>query len=170
MSIVSEILGTFSDLAKILPRPLETKYAWNKRLRYLGWPRYERGLRHLERRGLVKLSTINGKKFIELTRKGQLEALFERINVDNRKKWDGKWRLVIFDIPEDAKGKRQQIRNLLKAKNFIKLQASVYVNPYPLNRQAIEYLKSSGLINYIRILRVDNIDDDKDLKIKYKLN
>ncbi len=169
MSIVSEILETFNDLARVLPRPFETKYAWNKRLRYLEWPQYERGVRHLEKRGLVKLVTVNGKKFVKLTKKGQLEDLFKKINVDSRKKWDGKWRLVVFDIPEDAKEKRQQIRNLLKAKNFIKLQASVYINPYPFNRQAIEYLKSSGLIEYIRILRVDDIDDDIDLKRKFKL-
>ena len=43
----------------------------------------------------------------------------------------------------------------MRQNNFVKLQASVYINPFPLNAQAVEYLKNSGLMEYIRNLRVD---------------
>jgi CRISPR-associated endonuclease Cas2 len=75
----------------------------------------------------------------------------------------------MFDIPEDHRDKRDKLRRLLKRNNFIKLQASVFISPYALNKQAVEYLKETGLDEYIRILRVDAIDKDEDLKKKFKL-
>ena len=84
-------------------------------------------------------------------------------------KWDGKWRMVIFDIPEEASNERDQLRRLLLLNNFCKLQASVYISPHPINREAIDYLKETGLIKYIRFARIDELDDDKDLKKKFDL-
>ena len=85
------------------------------------------------------------------------------------KRWDGKWRLVIFDIPESSREKRDHLRYLLKQNKFCKLQASVFISPYPLNREALEYLQFSKLFDYIRILRVDEMDNDSDLRKKFKL-
>ncbi len=75
----------------------------------------------------------------------------------------------MFDIPESSKSKRSLLRRLLKKNNFCKLQASVYINPYPLNREAVEYLKETGLIEYIRILKVEELDNDIELLKKYGL-
>ena len=47
------------------------------------------------------------------------------------KKWDKKWRMVIFDIPEAKRPARDQIRRLLKDLGFLKLQISVWVHPLP---------------------------------------
>ncbi|MEK7161155.1 MAG: CRISPR-associated endonuclease Cas2, partial [Patescibacteria group bacterium] len=83
--------------------------------------------------------------------------------------WDGQWRMVIFDIPEDFREKRDLLRSLLKRNQFIKLQASVFISPYALNREAIEYLNISGLKRYIRIIKIDEIDSDEDLKKRFNL-
>ena len=56
-----------------------------------------------------------------------------------------------------------------KKNGFYKLQASVFVSPHPLNREAIKYLKETGLYSYVRILRVDEADDDRDLRKKFGL-
>jgi DNA-binding transcriptional regulator PaaX len=75
--------------------------------------------------------------------------------------------MVIFDIPQDASKERDQLRRLLLINDFCKLQASVYISPYPINREAIDYLKETGLIKYIRFARIDELDEDKDLKKKF---
>ena len=49
------------------------------------------------------------------------------------------------------------------------MQQSVYVSPYPLNRAAVSYLEETKLIGYIRILKVEEIDNDKDLKKHFGL-
>ena len=46
------------------------------------------------------------------------------------KKWDGRWRVLIFDIPERSKNTREQIRHTLLSIGFQRLQDSVWVYPY----------------------------------------
>jgi phenylacetic acid degradation operon negative regulatory protein len=92
------------------------------------------------------------------------------MGVDKQEKWDGKWRMVIFDIPEESRDKRDLLRLLLKRQGFIKLQASVFVNPYSLNSEALNYLKKSGLMKFIRIARVEKFDDDNEIRKKFGLN
>lgn len=124
---------------------------------------------YLIKKGLISVEARANKKIVKLTQKGELEALLAKSKLPRKEKWDGKWRLIIFDIPEAARKARNKLRALLKENSYIKLQASVFISPHPLNREAINYLKQTGLIEYIRILKVEEIDDDKDLRKHYKL-
>ncbi len=47
------------------------------------------------------------------------------------KRWDGKWRIVVFDIPETRQRERKTLRQKLEALGFLPLQKSVFVYPYP---------------------------------------
>ena len=141
---------------------------WRRRGLY-GADSYRHAVYKLRKRGAVKVVEKNNKNFLALTEKGKLEALLAKAKLPVSGKWDGKWRLIIFDIPEDVRLQREQLRGLLKKNNFRKLQASVYVNPYPLNREAIRYLEQSGLMDYIRIIKVEEMDSDRDLKKKFGL-
>ena len=131
---------------------------------------YKNCVYNLNRRGVIDIVSKDGKKFLKLTKKGQLEVLLAKARLSKRGKWDGKWRMVIFDIPEGAKLQRSQFRDLLKKNDFKKLQASVYVSPYALNREAVEYLRQTGLMAYIRIIKVEEMDDDRALKKKFNLS
>lgn len=79
--------------------------------------------------GLLKQSG----KFLELTPKGT-RKLSEWQKLDYRlprpKKWDGKWRVLIFDIPEKRRQTRDKVRNTLRAIGFKRLQHSVWVYPF----------------------------------------
>ena len=173
-SLTETILAALLDSAilfyNILPKPLETKYAWARRLRHMDPGSYYHSVWSLKQRGLIKVVERNGKKFIDLTKDGQLRALLIKAKLHQKQAWDHKWRLILFDIPEKARDKRNLFRKLLKVNNFIQLQASVYISPWALNKGAVTYLKESGLIEYIRILRVDVMDDDKYLLKKFKLS
>lgn len=83
--------------------------------------------------GYVRMVEREGKKYVELTEKG--ERFAELIEVGSLvpqkpKRWDGKWRLLIFDIPEWRKHDRERIRTTLRALGFLRLQDSVWVHPY----------------------------------------
>jgi CRISPR-associated endonuclease Cas2 len=126
-------------------------------------------VRDLKRRDIIRTVTKNGSQWAELTKNGELEVLFLKACAQPLKKWDGKWRLVIFDIPEDSREKRNLLRMLLYRNGFQKLQASVFISPQALNREAIVYLQKTGLNKYIRIARVDELDNDKDLRKSFHL-
>ena len=130
---------------------------------------YKSTVYRMARRGLLEIVTEKEHRVLKLTKQGQLQMLLIKARLPQKTKWDNKWRMIIFDIPEDAKSEREQLRRLLLANNFVKLQNSVYVSPYALNREAVKYLKDEGLNEFIRIIRADEFDDDKDLKKKFNL-
>ncbi len=71
--------------------------------------------------------------FVELTAKGKKtlrEWEYADYKVPRPEKWDGKWRILIFDIPERRRHLRDMLRNTLRAIGFKRLQDSVWVYPY----------------------------------------
>ena len=167
--MVIDFLDFIFDSVRLLPMPLETPYAYVRRQR-----RWQPGdgpkvVWNLNRGGLIDVFEKNNQKFIKLTKKGELKILMQKATWQKRNVWDQKWRLIMFDIPEGSRKQRNLLRKLLKQAGFIKLQESVFISPYELNRQAIDFLKRSGLMEFIRIMRVDDIDDDRQLKKKFNL-
>ncbi len=47
------------------------------------------------------------------------------------REWDGKWRTVMFDLPETKRGLRNELRRQLKTGHFGGLQRSVWISPDP---------------------------------------
>ena len=66
-----------------------------------------------------------------------------------KEKWDGKWRLIIYDIPEKRKGEREYLRRLLQLLGFGKIQASAWASPYDYSNLIYELCKKRNLLDYI---------------------
>ena len=45
--------------------------------------------------------------------------------------WDGKWRIIVFDLPEKKRGLRNDLRKQLRSARFGGLQRSVWISPGP---------------------------------------
>lgn len=96
--------------------------------------RITQAIYHLERSGLVVTSGARGSRTVTLTDKGR--TLIETIRTNEYRIpepvfWDGKWRIVMFDIRERRRKARNQLRVLLLSTGFLRLQDSVWVYPYP---------------------------------------
>ena len=110
-----------------------------------------------------KLLIIDKNGFAYLSEKG--EEYLNRIEDDSGaiskpNKWDGKYRVIIFDIPEVKRKIRGVIRQQLMNWGFVKLQDSVWVHPYEC-QHIVTLLKTrfyvSGEVLY---LTVDSIEND----------
>ena len=156
------ITAAVGKMMELSPYALRDKILFGK-----NYNTYRNTVYNIRKKGLVKIVTKDGKKFLKLTKKGELEVLLAKARMPTKEKWDGKWRLVMFDIPEEAKRQRDKLRDLLKRNNFFKFQESVYVSPYPFNREAIKYLQETKLIRYIRILKVEEMDNDSALRKRF---
>ena len=104
-----------------------------------------------------------------LTKKGREEArkldiLGSVINFKKPKRWDGKWRIVIFDIPEKDRVFRSILRKHLFALEFYKLQQSVFVSPYPFEKQILNLTQVYSATPYVRVITATRIDNEKKLK------
>jgi phenylacetic acid degradation operon negative regulatory protein len=77
------------------------------------------------------------------------------------KKWDGKWYLVIFDIPEKIKSKRDILREKLKKLGFGQLQASVWVSPFNYLNNVLEIVKFYKLEPYVILSETDKLGQEE---------
>lgn len=107
-----------------------------------------------------------------LTENGKNKAL--RYNLDKMKikrpdRWDGLWRLVIFDVPESFKQGRHALSSKLKQLGFYPLQKSVFIYPYECKNEIDFIVEIFNLKPYVRFLIVKETDIDLDLKNKFKI-
>jgi len=104
----------------------------------------------------LRLTSMGEKELRMLTLKEYLH--------DTKRKWDKKWRVLIFDIPERRSNVRQQIRNTLRALGFVRLQDSVWVYPYDCE-DLITLLKADFRIGDAMLyMIVDTIERDGALR------
>lgn len=109
---------------------------------------------------------------IVLTKDGQQKALeyqFDNIKIKKPEKWDKKWRVVMFDIPEKQKKAREAIRGKLKELGFEELQKSVFVHPYECEDE-IEFIVEVFKIRpYVRFLKADSFSNEEQFRLKFNI-
>lgn len=115
----------------------------------------------------------DGRGFLRLTGKGEKKLRdLERLEyqLPRPKRWDKKWRVLIFDIPEKRKYLREKIRNTLRAIGFSQLQKSVWVYPYDCE-DLITLLKTDFKIGKdLLYLIVDSIENDRQIRNSFNLS
>ncbi len=77
--------------------------------------------------------------------------------------WDGFWRIIILDLPEERKGEREALRYLLKKANFVCIKNTVWISPLPYENIFINIKKDLGLTTELMILVTEKLDDDTRL-------
>jgi len=99
---------------------------------------------YLRRKNLISVESRKGNMCIALTEKGRKRAfkqsILTSVRVGKPARWDGKWRLVLFDIQINHKIKRDALRHMLSKIGFVQLQKSVWVYPFDC-REAVDQLK-----------------------------
>ena len=122
------------------------------------------------RKGLVKFEhdhysmTPTGKRVLD---NWQLSSY----QIKRPKKWDKKWRVIIFDIPE-RKGRqaRNAMRWKLQKMGFFQLQKSVWVFPYPCEKE-VQLISEVFKINpFVNIVTAEKIYNDNNLMEHFRLS
>ena len=124
-------------------------------------------------RGYLTIEVKNEKKDVRLTPKGEhFAALIREGGMPLKKpsRWDGKWRLLIFDIPERRKKIRGQIRSTLTMLGFIRLQDSVWVYPYDCEDYMIVLKADLRIGKDVLYIIADQIEYDKPLRRHFNLS
>lgn len=109
---------------------------------------------------------------LRITETGRKAIAFEqsRLSLSNTKrKWDGRWRIVTFDIPERRRSIRARLREMMKSIGFVRLQESVWVYPYDCE-EFIALLKAELKIGRsVLYVIADSIEQDKVLRAHFSL-
>lgn len=129
-------------------------------------------IKNLYRSKLIKkIENPDGSFTFILTDKGKMKVLtyhFQKMKIE-RKNWDKKWRIVIFDIPEKLRNARDALRSKLKNLGFHEVQKSVFIFPYPCENEINFIIEFFNLRKYVRIGVLNSIDNELHLKTIFKL-
>ena len=99
--------------------------------------------------------------YTRLTREGKKKAHSIKLDqgttlVDPT--WDGKWRIILLDIPESRKTERDGLRYLLKKAGFVCLKNAVWISKQPFEHLFNNIKKDLGLTTEIMIFVTECID------------
>jgi DNA-binding transcriptional regulator PaaX len=121
-----------------------------------------RSIKGLQDAGLVENVHSGQNSYARLTKDGKRKANQFKLDDDTtllNPNWDGCWRIVLLDIPEERKSEREALRYLLKKANFLCLKNSVWVSPYPFEHLFENIKADLGLTTELMILVTKKLDD-----------
>ena len=142
------------------------------------WEKIERNSLNRTIRSLYESKLVltkdnhDGTLTLVLSKEGEQLALtydIENMWIKRPSRWDNKWRIVMFDVPEPLKKVRDTLRMHFKNMEFYEFQKSVFVHPYPCAKE-IEYIvEFYEARKYIRFIIATYIDNELELKRHFHL-
>jgi len=153
----TEITFSRSSLSKKLYKLDKSKEIQN---RY-----FNRSLKRLVGSSSLKSFNMKDDVYYSLSKKGINILLDYRLRhgkFSHDQRWDGFWRLIIFDIPEDKKSIREAFRRKLRHYNFYPLQKSVFVFPFECEKEIQELADSFEIGEHTEIILAKSLGRNDD--------
>lgn len=136
--------------------------------------RIKKSLESLEKNEIIELEEKGDKVFVKLIDKNNSTVVKYSIKAlldfkKKEKKWNGKWFLVFFDVPEIQRNKRDYLRDYLQKIGFYRYQQSVYIFPYECEKEItlIKEIVKGG--KYMKYIVAEKIEDEEKIKTFFNL-
>ncbi len=126
----------------------------------------------LRKQKIIKIEKIGNDHKIVLTENGKkifLRFNYENLNIKQSKIWDRNFRMIIFDIPESKRTARNSLRDKLKDMDFVKFNDSVWVYPYPCQKEIDFIANYWGIGKYVQFALVKDLTKREELEKYFNL-
>ncbi len=135
--------------------------------------RFYNSFYYLRKKGLLKMEYRGKQLYVSLSDEGKLLAKkysIDELKIKKPKHWDKKWRILIFDIEERYRSKREMFRGKLKELGLYQLQKSVWVCPYQFQEE-VEILRNFFGFNgeEMTMIIASEIEKERELKNFFNL-
>ena len=110
-----------------------------------------RAIKRLRDSGLIEEIKLRKDIILRLTTAGE-----ELVN-HRDEEWDGKYRIVIFDIPEEKRIIRNLFRRNLKKWGFQHLQKSVWISKRNVFDKLNSYIKDLGIERWVTVIEANKL-------------
>lgn len=160
--VVVPVAITFPALPSLLQPLLNKQYPPSE---------IKRTLQRLESQKLIRITYKGSLTQIDLLDKGKRKVL--TYDIENlklkRQKWDGFWRVIIFDIPEEKKIARNFLRAKLREIGFYQLQKSVLVTPWDC-KDIVDFVKHYYRVgNCVSLILAKKFDNQELIENYFQL-
>lgn len=133
--------------------PIYKKYRHDKNKR-----KFDNLIYYLKRKGYIKTKNLESKQAIMLTKEGMSKALRASFTLEEAKKRkDGKWVMLIFDMPARNKKARNLLRSILVNLGYKMFQQSVWISPYDISEKTEKLLQFYLLDKYVKIFLIEKL-------------
>jgi len=116
-------------------------------------------IKRVQERKWIDMVERKGKIFYRVTPLGAKkvnEYKFKELKISS-KKWDGWWRIIVFDIPETKRFGRDVLRDKLKYLGVYSLQKSVFICPFDCQEVIMTLADFYGISEYLEIFLARSI-------------
>jgi len=122
-----------------------------------------RSLKGLRDTGLIEEISSPQNEYARLTKEGRKKMHCLKLDSDTtllNTSWDGFWRIILLDLPENRKSERESLRYLLKKAGFVCLKNSAWISPFPFEHLFTNIKKDLGLTTEMMIIVTEFIDEE----------
>ena len=122
-----------------------------------------RALKNLVESGCAEIHESGRQNYAKITPLGKNKLntlLLENTDALVPQTWDGFWRIILLDLPENRKSERESLRYLLKKAGFVCLQNSAWISPFPYEHLFTNIKKDLGLTTEIMIIVTEFLDEE----------
>ncbi len=128
---------------------------------------------YMRRKGYIRFEKKNHQIYIFLTAEGKKRAgkyTIDELHIKRPKKWDGKWRVVVFDIPNATRITRDALRGKLIELGFYRVQQSIWIFPYDCKKEITLLREFFGLSPaQLQLIVAEKIEEEAKIKKVFKL-
>lgn len=121
-----------------------------------------RAIKNLKKLKLVEEYHSGQNNYIRLSDRGRVKANSYKMKGSTTlmtSSWDGKWRIILLDLPESRKTERDSLRYLLKKAGFLCLKNSAWISPYPFEYMFENIKNDLHLSNELIIIVTESVDE-----------
>ncbi len=145
----------YPTMYNCLPGPKNPIF--NKYKKENGAKKFSKLIYYLKSNRYIRAKNLENKQAIILTKEGISKALRASFKLEKSRRKDGKWVMLIFDIPQKYKKSRELLRSILINSGFKILQQSVWVCPYDILDRVEKVLQVHSLDRYVKIFLIEKI-------------
>lgn len=131
--------------------------------------RIKRTVKNLEKSGHILTESMGRRRYARLTPSGRQKLRSLGLSGDTNlvsTAWDGKWRMVILDVPESDKEVRNALRYILKKAHFACLKNSVWISPHPFEHMLENMKRDLELDKEMMITVTDYLDPETEARFR----
>lgn len=119
---------------------------------------FSRLISYLKTKGYIKIKEIENKEAIILTPRGLRKLIKVKCKLNRKRRKDGRWQMIFYDIPECKRKIRDLFRYSLQAFGYQRFQQSIWVSPYDVTKETQELIRELNLTPYARLLLVKEVE------------